>query len=102
MAKPIRLRDIFYEGNPYHGFDPSSWKPDSQGWNSIHIGLIQAVNAVRPKTIVEVGVWKGSSLIHMAKKVKKMGIDCEIIAVDTWLGSPERVLRYWRIGDIVF
>ena len=47
--------------------------------------------------VVEVGVWKGGSVVFMAKCLRDLGIDGVIIAVDTWLGSSEHWLRpEWR------
>jgi Methyltransferase domain len=54
--------------------------------------LSEAIAELRPKIIVEVGVWKGMSTLHMAQTVKALELDCAIIAVDTWLGSAEHWL----------
>ena len=60
------------------------------GWDSSsHPVLHDLVDELRPKRIIEVGVWKGASLWWMAKKVNELALDTEIVAVDTWLGSPE-------------
>jgi SAM-dependent methyltransferase len=87
------LRELIYDKSPYEGFDASLYEPDLQGWGSDHPFLISAIERVRPKRIVEVGTWKGRSAINMAKAVKRLGIDCEIVCVDTWLGSPEHWLK---------
>jgi hypothetical protein len=63
-------------------------EPDMQGWNSRHPFLTEGVEA-NPKIILEVGVWKGSSVIHMAQQLKQRQADAVVIAVDTWLGSWE-------------
>ena len=39
--------------------------------------------------MVDVGVWKGQSTINMALAMKSSGMDGCVIAVDTFLGSPE-------------
>jgi hypothetical protein len=39
--------------------------------------------------VVEVGVWKGDSLLALAENAKQLGLDAVVIAVDTWLGSWE-------------
>jgi predicted O-methyltransferase YrrM len=41
---------------------------------------------LRP-SIVEIGVWKGSSVITLASKMKELNLDGVVIAVDTWLGA---------------
>lgn len=40
-------------------------------------------------TIVEVGVFMGRSLIHLAKRMKECGKNLKLIGVDTFQGSPE-------------
>ena len=44
---------------------------DLQGWNSQHIYLSDAITALRPAVIVEIGVWKGGSTVFMANELKK-------------------------------
>ena len=43
--------------------------------------------------VVEVGVWKGGSVIEMAKFLKSHEIDGAVIAVDTWLGAWDHWLN---------
>ena len=59
---------------------------DMQGWNSTHRFLTESIEQLRPTSIVEVGVWKGASIIHMAKECKRLGLDTKLYAIDTWLG----------------
>ncbi len=63
--------------------------PDLQGWGSQHRYLTECIDTLHPSVIVEVGVWKGASTIHMATRLRDLGIDGVVIAVDTWLGSWE-------------
>lgn len=42
-----------------------------------------------PKIVIEVGSWVGTSAIIMAKILKELKLDAEIICIDTWLGSVE-------------
>lgn len=52
------------------------------------------ISSVRPKLILEVGSWQGSSAIYMAQLLEKYNVeDAIIICVDTWLGSPEHWLN---------
>jgi predicted O-methyltransferase YrrM len=81
-----------YGESPYVGFDADSHTEDLQGWNSYANVFRDMIEAVRPSRIVEVGVWKGTASIHMAKVVRELGLRCEIVCVDTWLGSPEHLL----------
>lgn len=44
-----------------------------------------------PLLIIEVGSWKGLSACLMASILKTSNIRGKIIAIDTWLGSPEHM-----------
>jgi predicted O-methyltransferase YrrM len=81
-----------YAENPYESFDVEPHPEDLQGWNSYVNVFRDVIEAVQPRRIVEVGVWKGTASIHMAKIVRDLGLRCEVICVDTWLGSPEHLL----------
>lgn len=87
------LREILYTASPYDGLDPADYPDDLQGWGSDHPVLAAAIEKLRPRRIVEVGSWKGRSAINMARIVRTLGLECEIVCVDTWLGSPEHWLR---------
>lgn len=82
-----------YSGDVYEGF-MSSCAPDLQGWNRTEPILAELVAQHRPTVIVDVGVWKGASTIHFAELLHRNRIDGVVIAVDTFLGSPE----HWRGG----
>lgn len=73
---------------------PAAHTPHFQGWGSDHSYLTEAIDAVgttagRPCIAVEIGVWKGGSVITMASRMKELGIDGVVIAIDTWLGSSD-------------
>lgn len=72
----------------YAGFSPVVPR-DLQGWNSRHSALEREFASRRPRIAIDVGVWKGASTINMAKHLQSLGIDGAVIAVDTFLGSPE-------------
>lgn len=86
MARELQQR-LFGE-DIYAGFAPTLRK-DLQGWNSHHPALTREITARRPRIVIDVGVWKGASTIHMAKHMQALGLDGAVIAVDTFLGSPE-------------
>ncbi len=88
----MRVRDEImqklYAGvDPFAGFPSGLYQADVQGWNSQHEFLATAIEVGRPRIIVEIGVWKGGSTMFMAEKLRSMGLDAVVIAVDTWLGS---------------
>lgn len=87
-----QLMNRFYDTSPYEGFDPDPHPDDLQGWGWNHGIFEDAIKAVRPKIIVEVGTWKGATAIRMAEIVKSLGLDTRIICIDTWLGSEEHFL----------
>ncbi|WP_296175478.1 class I SAM-dependent methyltransferase [uncultured Brevundimonas sp.] len=84
---------IFGE-SPYQGFKPSSNEPDLQGWNGLHGALSRMVRQHNPKLIIDVGVWKGQSTINLAKTQREKRQDGMVIAVDSFLGSPE----HWDVS----
>lgn len=65
------------------------WPADLRGWNYDHPIFDQLVEETRPKTIIEVGTWKGMSAFRMARACDRLGLDTKIYCVDTWLGSLE-------------
>lgn len=65
---------------------------DIQGWNSESPLFEKLIRETKPKVIVEVGVWKGASLIHMAKLCKAAGLLTVLFGVDVWYG---------QVGDMI-
>ena len=88
--------------DPFVGFPKAAYAVDLQGWNSWHPFLIRGVEELRPRIVVEVGVWKGGSVITMAKTMKDNGIDGVVIAVDTWLGAWDHWLNPGFFEDLGF
>jgi cephalosporin hydroxylase len=80
-------RKLWRGYDPYYGFPYKTVKPDLQGWSSQHPYLADTISARRPKVVVEVGVWKGASVLELARSVRANGLDAVVIAVDTWLGA---------------
>lgn len=81
------IRRIWRGVDPYAGCTTEN--VDLQGWNSQHEWLTSTIEEELPTVIVEVGVWKGTSVIAMARKLVEDGIDGAVIAIDTWLGGYE-------------
>ncbi len=88
------ILELLWEGKePFCDGDVSAERCDLQGWGSNHHYLIRAIDEIKPAVIIELGVWKGASVITMAQHLKSSGLDSVIIAVDTWLGSWEHWLQ---------
>jgi predicted O-methyltransferase YrrM len=84
------LRDLIHESDPYEGFDAGAYEPDLQGWASTDPLFRLLFEKLRPKRVAEIGTWKGASALHMAQLAREFGIEgCEILCIDTWLGSVE-------------
>jgi len=62
---------------------------DIGGWNGNNGIFEDIITSVNPKTIIEVGTWKGQSAITMANCLRSKNINCKIYCVDTWLGATE-------------
>lgn len=80
--------DRLYGTDPWQGFVPDD-AAVLQGWNGDHDSLARLMTTPGSKLVVDVGVWKGQSTIHMARSMRDAGIDGCVVAVDTFLGSPE-------------
>jgi len=68
---------------------------DLQGWNSNNSIFPKLLVDTKPKTIIEIGTWKGGSAIHMGNLLKLAGSSAQIYCIDTWLGAAE----FWT-GDL--
>jgi len=87
---------MIHATDPYDGFDPAPFPADLQGWGSDDPLFRLLFEKLRPTRIAEIGSWKGASALHMAMLVRELGIaDCEIVCIDTWLGSVE----HWHHRD---
>lgn len=90
MTARAKMIEAFWFGrDPFLGFPLAEHPTDVQGWNSDHPYLGRAIREARPRIVVEIGVWKGASVMTMAAEAKRLGLDCAVIALDTWLGSSE-------------
>lgn len=66
---------------------------DAQGWNSEHPYLTDAIDRYRATLVIEIGAWKGASVISLARRMKEIGADGCVLAIDTWQGSAEHWLH---------
>ena len=89
-----------YGHNIWDGFEPLNIDHEVQGWNGRHPSLdrLPAITTAREPIIIDVGVWKGQSTITMANALKRADIDGCVIAIDTFLGSPE----HWSGANALF
>lgn len=62
---------------------------DLQGWNGDSQVFGNLIRTIKPKTVIEVGTWKGLSAINMGKHIQASNLDSTIYCVDTWLGAIE-------------
>ena len=72
----------------YADFVPT-FAEDHQGWNSQHPVFVEIISEFKPAVVIDVGVWKGASTVYLAGLVRQHVNDGTVIAVDTFLGSPE-------------
>ena len=71
LKRQALRKKIWQEYDPFSGFPINTAKTDLQGWQSDHRYLGDTIRSLRPNVVVEVGVWKGGSVIEMAKFLKK-------------------------------
>jgi hypothetical protein len=83
------LNSLWFGSDPLTGFPAKAFAIDKQGWNSDHHFLQDVIRDVGPGIVVEIGVWKGGSVLTMGRAIRELGLDAVIVAVDTWLGSSE-------------
>jgi SAM-dependent methyltransferase len=96
VSRHVREK-LWRGGDPFAGLQDGPGAVDEQGWNSHHPYLSEAIATQRPGVVVEVGVWKGRSTLFMANRMRDLGLDAVVIAVDTWLGAVD----HWR-DDALF
>lgn len=91
-TQPIELdefcRQMQPNWPPSDGFTPKA--ADLQGWGGSNSPAIAStLRELQPKTVVEVGSWKGASAVFMCKTLLEQGIEPKILCVDTWLGGVD-------------
>lgn len=92
------VMNALYGHDVWKGFRPFE-TGGVQGWNGEHPSLARlASGGDGTKVVADVGVWKGQSTINMALAMRQQSIDGVVIAIDTFLGSPE----HWSPGNELF
>ncbi len=96
---PDEIRSIYREIGTRPGLSL-----DTQGWNYSTALFRRIITQIRPKVIVEVGVWKGASIIHMASLCAELKLPTILYGVDAWFGhagdalgnAPQsQIPRFW-------
>ncbi len=67
--RELLLERLWNGREPFDGQEADA-AADFQGWASDHPYLRQAIVELRPAIVVEVGVWKGSSVITLAEEIR--------------------------------
>lgn len=89
-ALQLEIMQKLYGANVWDGYAATTNERDVvQGWNGIHPSLSRLKALGERPLVIDVGTWKGQSTITLATAMKKRGLDGCVIAVDTFLGSPE-------------
>jgi hypothetical protein len=87
------IRELIHKADPYAALPKQQY--NNWGWHSDSPYFEQIIFEVRPLRILEIGSWLGASAIHMANICKALGLQTEIVCVDTWLGA----LEFWTNQD---
>ena len=92
-SRDVLLRPLVFS-RPLRLVDPTSWVS--------HIPFaFWLVEALRPRTIVELGTMSGNSFSAFAQAVQALGLEAACYAVDTWNGDAhsgfygEEVFQEW-------
>ena len=89
----INYYELFGLADPYDRFRGKKvLHPRVKGWTGTLPFFETAISEINPKLIIEIGSFLGESAINMGKISKRLGLDIQIICIDTWLGSDE----HWR------
>lgn len=83
----------FVSADNFSDFNYNESDVDLQGWGGDHYIFSQVIQNKSPKTVCDVGVWKGQSTINMAQCLLNNNIQGQVFAVDTFLGNPQMWYR---------
>lgn len=94
----------------YDGIEQLGLSTDLQGWHSTHAIFERLIRETKARSLLDVGSWKGASAIHMVKTAQRLAEEAgdsewlhaiNLLAIDTWLGSLEHVLRPTAPGNAI-
>lgn len=77
----------------YSALDLEGFHLDLQGWGAEHPIFERVLLDVRPRLVVEVGTWKGASVLNMHAIARRHGLETVFLCIDTWLGSAEQWVK---------
>jgi len=89
-ATPESLPSLFESigiDRDYAALDLKGLELDLQGWGSEHPIFEDVIREYSLRILIEVGTWKGASLLHMHALSRACNHQTQFICVDTWLGS---------------
>lgn len=78
------LREIFRTigiDKDYSGMSFDGLRTDVTGWGSTHRIFQRVLSQARPGLVIEVGSWKGASVIHIAQRCRELGLATRFICV---------------------
>lgn len=96
MTAPSELPALFASlgvRRDYSALDLEGFELDLQGWGADHPVFERVLVDLRPAVVVEVGTWKGASVLHMHSLARRHRLDTSFICIDTWLGSAENWIK---------
>lgn len=74
--------------NPYDGFYYKAISPAGYLFPTSESALAKSIiEKFRPETIIEVGSYLGGSALTMARLCRELGLQSEIVCIDTWQGT---------------
>ncbi len=91
---------VWGDTDPYERLPRLVSPRGTEGWYSDHPVFEELIRDRRPQRLVEVGSLRGASAIHIAQMLRKHGVDGELTAVDTFLGSREHFFDNFRFEMI--
>jgi predicted O-methyltransferase YrrM len=94
------IREVLGLGDAFAGYELDATRIDQQGWNSTHEFFRNVIAVAKPGLIIELGVWKGMSAIHMAGVMKSLKLQGQVLAIDTWLGSSNHLSTAGRRAEL--
>ena len=91
------VRQLWHGEEPFARLTDGPVHPELHGWNNAHPYLIDFIEAKRPAIIVDIGASMGATTIGIASRLRTLGIDGVVIAIDTWRGTWD----HWEADRVI-